>query len=235
MERLNVKIEELPIDKVQYNRGQIDGVPNNPRKISKEKFDALKKSIQESPEMNVLTEIKVFPYKGSYVAISGNHRLKAYKALGWKTVLCKVLPEDTPVAKLREYVIKENMLYAETDNALLKAWDVKELAAWDVPMKLGGAEPKEQAEVEFTQVLDEEHNYIVLYFDNKVDWLQAETMFDIKPVRGLSTNKSSINSCGKRMGIGRVLRGADALNKILQGTGIGEKFNGKAEDDENIS
>lgn len=232
---LKVEIKELPTEKVFYNHGQIDGVPNNPRKISREKFDALKKSIQESPEMNVLTEIVVFPFKTGYVAISGNHRLKAYKALGWKNVLCKVLPEETPVEKLREYVIKENMLYAETDNALLKAWDLKELAGWDVPVKLGAAEQKEQAEVEFTQVLDEEHNYIVLYFDNKVDWLQAETIFDIKPVRGLSTNKSSINSCGKRMGVGRVIRGADALNKILQGTGIGEKFNGKPEDDENIS
>lgn len=29
----------------------------------------------------------------------------------------------------------------------------------------------------------EKHNYVVLYFDNDVDWLQALTLFDIHTVR----------------------------------------------------
>jgi hypothetical protein len=73
----------------------------------------------------------------------------------------------------------------------------------------------EMPEVEFTQVLDESHNYIVLYFDNEVDWLQAQTIFDLKPVRLLSTKRGEDNIRAKRTAIGRVLRGADAISRIL--------------------
>ena len=81
-------------------------------------------------------EIRVYPYNGRFVVISGNHRYKAYKKLGWENVLCKVLPEDTPKEKLREYVMKENMHYAENDDKMLNQWNLKELADWRVPIKI---------------------------------------------------------------------------------------------------
>ena len=133
---LKVEVKELPISMLSENTGQIPDVPRNPRKITKEKFDDLCESIRKSPEMKVLDEIRVFPYNGRYVVISGNHRYKAYKKLGWENVLCKILPEDTPKEKLREYVMKENMHYAENDRGLLGAWDLKELADWRVPMSV---------------------------------------------------------------------------------------------------
>jgi hypothetical protein len=81
--------------------------------------------------MKVLDEIRVYPFNGRYVVISGNHRFRAYKKLGWENVLCKILPEDTPKEKLREYVIKENMQYAENNRELLNtSWNMKELADW---------------------------------------------------------------------------------------------------------
>ena len=70
-------------------------------------------------------------------------------------------------------------------------------------------------EVPFTDVLREEHNYIVLYFDNEVDWLQAESLFALETVKALSTRtdgKMSENM--KRQGVGRVLNGAVALEAI---------------------
>lgn len=128
---LRVEVRELPIGMLSENTGQIPDVPKNPRKITKEKFEALCESIRNSPEMKVLDEVRVYPFNGRYVVISGNHRFKAYKKLGWENVLCKVLPEDTPKEKLREYVIKENMQYAENDKLLLNSWDMKELAKWN--------------------------------------------------------------------------------------------------------
>ena len=110
---LRVEVKEIPISLLSENTGQIPDVPKNPRKITKEKFDALCESIRQSPEMKMLDEVKVYPYNGRFVVISGNHRYKAYRKLGWVNVLCKVLPEDTPKEKLREYVMKENMHYAE--------------------------------------------------------------------------------------------------------------------------
>ena len=70
--------------------------------------------------------------------------------------------------------------------------------------------------MEFTQVLDETHNYIVLYFDNEVDWLQAQTLLDLKPVHLMNTVKGATNVHSKETGIGRVLRGADVFNRLLK-------------------
>lgn len=133
---LKVEIKEIPISKIFENTGQIPDVPENPRKISDEDFELLKKSIQESPEMKNLDEVKVFPYKGNYIAIGGNHRLRAYKELNWHNVLCKILPKDTPKEKLLEYIMKENMQYASNDPYKLQSWDKEKLYDWgvDVPM-----------------------------------------------------------------------------------------------------
>ena len=220
---LKVEVRELPIGMLSENVGQIPDVPRNPRKITKEKFEDLCESIRKSPEMKVLDEIRVYPFNGRYVVISGNHRYKAYKKLGWENVLCKILPEDTPKEKLREYVMKEKMHYAENDKGLLSAWNLKELADWRVPMSIKGKKKQEMPEVEFTQVLDETHNYIVLYFDNEVDWLQAQTLFNIKSVRLLSTKKGESNINGQKMGLGRVLRGSEVINRLLKENGSESK------------
>lgn len=217
---LRVEVREIPIGMLSENTGQIPDVPRNPRKITKEKFDDLCESIRKSPEMKVLDEIRVYPFNGRYVVISGNHRYKAYKKLGWENVLCKVLPEETPKEKLREYVMKENMHYAENDDKMLNQWNLKELADWRVPVKIKSKEKKVVPEVEFTQVLSESHNYIVLYFDDEVDWLQAQTLLDLKPVR-LMERARGREPYGKETGIGRVLRGVDVFNRLLKENRLG--------------
>ena len=136
MKQLKVKVVEIPINLIEENVGQIPDVPANPRRITDEAFELLKKSIDESPEMKELDEVKVYPYNGKYIAIGGNHRLRAYKELEWKKVLCKVLSEDTPKVKLREYIMKENMQYAQNDPYKLQSWEKAELDDWgvDVPV-----------------------------------------------------------------------------------------------------
>lgn len=216
---LKVEIKELPIGQLVENKGQIEDVPTNPRKIKRERFNALVESIKASPDMKVLNELKVYPLDGKYVVLGGNHRLQAYKKLGWKTVLCKVLDESTPKERLREIVIKENMQYAENDEKLLAGWDVKELVSWDVPMKINGggnSQSNEAGEVEFVEVLNEYHNYVVLYFDNEVDWLQAQTLLGLKKVNLMSTSKSSDDVYSKEIGIGRILRGPDVFNRLMK-------------------
>ena len=227
---LKVEVRELPISMLSENMGQIPDVPRNPRKITKEKFDDLCESIRKSPEMKVLDEIRVYPYNGRYVVISGNHRYKAYKKLGWENVLCKILPEDTPKEKLREYVMKENMHYAENDDKMLNQWNLKELADWRVPIKIKAKEKKEMPEVEFTQILSESHNYIVLYFDDDVDWLQAQTLLDLKPVRLMERARGK-DPHSKEMGIGRVLRGVEVFNRLLKENRLGTISNQNKEDE----
>ena len=73
-----------------------------------------------------------------------------------------------------------------------------------------------EGEVPFTEILGEEHNYMVLYFDDSVDWLQAQTIFGLKPVMNYSTRKDgTINNGNKKIGVGRVIKGTDFINKLL--------------------
>lgn len=216
----NVEIKELPIDQLVENKGQIPGVPKNPRKISKRRFEELKKSIERSPEMRKLSEVKVFPFNGKYVVIGGTQRKKAYKELGYKTVLCKILPEDTPPEKIREYIIQDNNAFGENDlDILAENWKADELTEWCIGLEIYEKKPEQdeiKGEVEFTEVLNEEHNYLVLYFDNEVDWLQAKTLFGLKSVRCLSTRSDGTISKGReKYAVGRVLYGPNAINNLL--------------------
>ena len=72
-----------------------------------------------------------------------------------------------------------------------------------------------EPEVKFTEVLREEHNYVVLYFDNEIDWLQAESLLGIDTVKALSTRTDGeIPKSQVKKGIGRVLKGSVALERL---------------------
>lgn len=136
MEQKTIKIADLEV-----NRGQIDGLPKNPRTIKDERFKALKKSIEDAPEMLALRELLVYPHNGKYVVIGGNMRLKACKDLGYKELPCKVIDENTPVEKLREYTIKDNIGFGTDDwGALFEDWNTEELTDWgmEFPEDLSG-------------------------------------------------------------------------------------------------
>ena len=132
-------IQEIKISKLEVNKGQVEGLPKNPRFIRDERYKALVKSIEDAPEMLKLRELLVVEHGSKFVVIGGNMRLRACKELGMETVPCKVLPADTPVAKLREYAIKDNNGFGEDDwDVLANEWDAEELQEWgmELPMDL---------------------------------------------------------------------------------------------------
>ena len=61
----------------------------------------------------------------------------------------------------------------------------------------------------FSPEVDESHNYVVLYFDNDMDWLSAQSHFDLKSVYSKRANGKPWSK-----GIGRVINGAEYLAKI---------------------
>lgn len=127
---------DVHISKLKPNKGQIEGVPQNPRFIRDKRYEALKKSISESPEMLSLREIIAFNHKGEYVIICGNMRFRALKELGYKETTIKLLNEDTPVDKLREYAIKDNESFGENDwDIIANEWDEQELRDWGMEIK----------------------------------------------------------------------------------------------------
>ena len=128
---MDIDIREIAIRDLRPNNGEVEGLPRNPRKISKKNLEKLKKSVQDAPEMLRLRELIVVPHGDGYVVIAGNQRLEAAKAVGMDKLPCKVLPEDTDPAKLREYAIKDNLPFGEDDwEVIASDWDTAELEDW---------------------------------------------------------------------------------------------------------
>ena len=189
--------------------GEVKPNPKNPRIIKDGKFQKLVKSIQEFPDMLNKRPLVVFTdVDNKYVVLGGNMRLKALNELKFKEIPVIIADEWTEEQK-NEFLIKDNVGFGEWDwDSLANEWDAEKLTKWglDVPEI---KEPEEQAEIEFSEYIDEQHNYVVLYFDNRIDWLQAETHFDIKTVTSKRSNGKPWSS-----GVGRVINGANYLKNL---------------------
>ena len=177
----------------------------------------------------VASSIKEFGFKvpividKNNVIVNGHTRLLASKKLGLKEVPC-VIADDLSEAQIKAFRIADNKVseYASWDEELLKI-ELEQLEDMNFSMSdfdlnleynLFNEEVKKEenkeVEIEFTEELLERHNYVVLYFDNEVDWIQAETLFDIKTVKAKHESR-------EMKGVGRVLNGSKALNNILKG------------------
>lgn len=123
-----METKKIPLSKLHLNTGQIKDVPKNPRFIKDERFAALKKSIEDDPEMLNLRELVAYDNNGELVVILGNMRYRAMKELGYKDAPVKVLPAETDAKKLRAYIQKDNIAFGQNDWDLLgNEWDVAEL------------------------------------------------------------------------------------------------------------
>lgn len=176
----------IQVSLLDFNKGQLPGLPKNPRFFRDYRYDAMKKSIEESPEMLNLRELIVFPYtEGRYLVICGNLRLRACKELGYKELPCKILSADTEVKKLREYATKDNVSFGENDMDIMQnEWDRTELQGWGV--EFAPEKPKDEFKERFDSLTDdiavyplvpkydEKHELIIIQSANEVDtnWLR---------------------------------------------------------------
>jgi ParB-like nuclease domain len=120
--------QNIKVSLLESNTGQIEGLPKNPRFIKDDRFKALVKSLQDTPEMLELRPILVFQVGKKFVIIGGNMRYRASLELGYKELPCKVISSDTPVEKLRAYTIKDNVAFGQNDfDILANEWDEFEL------------------------------------------------------------------------------------------------------------
>lgn len=145
-----IQAQEMELKKLVPNKGQIEGVPTNPRKATKRAIENMKKSIEETPLMLQINEITAYDNNGELVVIRGNLRYRALKALGYKTAPVKVLPNETPKETVEQIIIKDNLHYGEWDNELLSnGWDRNLLKDWGVDARWGvEVKPKKEKEPE---------------------------------------------------------------------------------------
>ena len=111
---------KVDIALVDNNTGQIPGVPENPREMSEMEYKKLLKSLRRDSRYTAISELKLYPLNGRWVAIGGNMRLQAMKELGWTTVIGKPIPEDTDAETLTRWIL--------LDNANFGKWDFDALA-----------------------------------------------------------------------------------------------------------
>lgn len=129
METRRIKLTDLVL-----NEGQVTGLPTNPRQWTRAELENLKKSLQETPELLEARGILVYPWEGKYLVLGGNMRLSALKSLKAEDAPCVIFPEDTPVDKLKEVVIKDNGSFGEWDfDQLANEWGDLPLTDWGVP------------------------------------------------------------------------------------------------------
>lgn len=133
--------EMIDITKLEYNEGQIEGLSKNPRWLHDDEGEKLKKSLIDSPEFLEYKPLMVYAMdNGNYVTICGNMRLRVANELRldghseFDTIPCVILKADTPIEKIKEYAIKDNVQAGnwDWDELANGEWETDDLQDWGV-------------------------------------------------------------------------------------------------------
>lgn len=175
----------IDITKLEYNEGQIKGLPKNPRYLKESEHDKLKKSLIDSPEFLEYKPLMVYAIdNGNYVTICGNMRLRVANELRldghseFDTIPCVVLKADTPIEKIKEYAIKDNVQAGnwDWDELANGEWETDDLQNWGVDCSFltesedaDNLEKKEKEEKDYSEEIVSEYKL-------EVDCKNEETM-----------------------------------------------------------
>ena len=180
----------------------------NPRQLTKDQYSNIRDSIKRFGIVDPIIINKNKERKN--IIIGGHQRVKIARDL--KIIEIPCIEVDLTYEKERELNVRLNRNNGEWDFDLLADnFDIDELLNWGFNEKeILGSEKEEiiEPEIEISPELFEAHNYVVLYFDNELDWQTAVDVFDIKTVR---TGRRGLEQKGQ----GRVLQGNKILKKIL--------------------
>ena len=157
--------------------------------------------------------------EGTKWIIDGHHRKRVLAMLRAEGHEVPKVPFVRIPAKDKKEAIEEigfaNSHYSEINpnTSLFEEWEIDEgLFEFGDMLDIEPKEGKENdipGEIEFSDELMLEHNYVVLYFDNPMDWQVAIDRLGLKEVKScIKTEKS------QKVGIGRVVRGADVIKRI---------------------
>ena len=156
LNELGVK-QRVNLSCLELNEGQIVGIPKNPRYLKGEEHDKLKKSLKDSPELLQYKPLMVYAIEdGKFVVICGNMRLRICQELhnecveGFDALPCFVLNKDVPIAKIKEYAIKDNVQAGnwDWDELANGEWEVEDLQDWGVDCSFLSNDSEENADID---------------------------------------------------------------------------------------
>lgn len=155
--------------------------------------------------------------------IAGHGRVMAAKQLELKEVPT-IQASHLSAKQKKAYIIADNRLALDAgwnEKTLMK--ELLDLEQQEYNLKLTGFEQSEldkilgnldaetDGTIKFSEEVGEAHNFVVLYFDNDLDWLSAQTHFNLESVHSKRQNGKPWSK-----GIGRVINGAEYLKKLKQ-------------------
>lgn len=155
--------------------------------------------------------------------VIGHCRALAAEKLGIEEVPCVVVSDLTEDEINALRIVDNKTNESPWDFDLLSA-ELPEIDLSDFEFDFGIEDEKEKTEivedetpeVEFSEILGEENNYLVLQFKTDIDWLNAQSIFGLETVKSYSTRKDGkVTKNMERKGVARVLDGAKVLNELL--------------------
>lgn len=155
--------------------------------------------------------------------VIGHCRALAAERLGIEEVPCVVVSDLTEEEINALRIVDNKTNESPWDFDLLSA-ELPEIDLSDFEFDFGIEDEEgkteivedEAPEVEFSEILGEENNYLVLQFKTDIDWLNAQSIFGLETVKSYSTRKDGkVTKNMERKGVARVLDGAKVLNEIL--------------------
>lgn len=189
--------------------------PENMRTHDLENMQAVKDSFARFGQ-----RLPIVVQQQGMVVRAGNARLKAAREMGWNEIAAVVVDESDVEATAFALVDNRSSELAAWDSELgdfllqlEKDGEDVESLGWsredlDAFMEKG-AEEEAEPEIKFSEYIGESNHYIVLKFESDIDWLQAQSVFNLETVTSRRANGKPWSS-----GIGRVLDGPKAIARL---------------------
>lgn len=172
----------MPLSKLKAN-------PKNPRVLRDERFAALKKSIQDFPDMlNYRMLVAVSQEDGTFMVLGGNMRLKALKDLGVKEAPVMIADHWTEEQR-DQFIVKYNVGFGDWDwDALANEWGAEQLTEWGLELPLDFSKPSGEGLTDPDEIPDPPANPVSKLGDV---WV----MGNHRLVCGDSTNHEVVAKC----------------------------------------
>jgi len=189
------------------------------KKIKREALEKLKKAIIR---YGFSMPFLVWDKEGQYYILDGHQRQKALLELSKEGYNVPKVPvirveaksEKEAVEKLAHIGIQYGTLYKAGLEQLFEKYDIKaDKIIETLNLELTKID-MDKPEIVITPDLFEENNYVVLKFDNKLDWQVAVDKLGIKRVKTRDSKDRYM-----RVGVGRVVNGTKAM-AVLEGKDV---------------
>lgn len=211
--------KDIELNIVYRNIKELKPYKKNAKKHPKEQVERIANSIKQ---------FGFFKHRAVAIdsednVVEGHGRILAARKAGL-TQVPTICLDDMTEEQIKAWRLIENKTAESSYDEALISKEIEELLQSDIDMEAFGFSvdilEDETIEVEpdvpFTEILNEENNYIVLKFNNKIDWLNAMGMFGVERVKKLPTKRKGQKGTAfdSRYGVGRVLDGQKALERV---------------------